>query len=127
MNWVRSIQVLHICFLLGYLATGLWTGCAQVNFEESQKDACKGFGQACIVEPNGSTNYDYTETVSKPKVDILFVDDNSKSMAPEQQKMSERFSTFIQSLAGVDWQIAITTTDIALNGAFLNFSSGQKV
>jgi hypothetical protein len=47
------------------------------------------------------------------KVDILIVMDNSLSMSQEQQKMAERFSGFIQSLEGLDWQLGITTTDMA--------------
>lgn len=45
------------------------------------------------------------------KVDILFVDDNSASMDPEQQALGTKFPAFTASLLGLDWQIGITTTD----------------
>lgn len=45
------------------------------------------------------------------KMDILFVIDNSDSMYNEQQEIARRFNTFINDLGGMDWQIAITTTD----------------
>lgn len=48
---------------------------------------------------------------SAPKVDILFVIDNSASMRDEQLKLGDRLSSFVDSLNNVDWQIGITTTD----------------
>lgn len=48
---------------------------------------------------------------SAPKVDILFVIDNSASMRDEQLKLGERLSSFVENLSDVDWQIGITTTD----------------
>lgn len=46
------------------------------------------------------------------KVDILIVNDNSASMDEEQTKMSMRFSNFVSALKGIDYRIAMTTTDI---------------
>lgn len=45
------------------------------------------------------------------KVDILFVMDNSGSMAYEQRSMANRVRNFIDVIRGLDWQIGITTTD----------------
>ncbi len=45
------------------------------------------------------------------KVDILFVIDNSGSMAYEQQSMAQRVRNFLQIINGLDWQIGVTTTD----------------
>tara|TARA_B110001454_G_scaffold28073_1_gene27466 strand:- start:68143 stop:69675 length:1533 start_codon:yes stop_codon:yes gene_type:complete len=45
------------------------------------------------------------------KVDVLFVIDNSGSMEYEQQSMAQRTSQFLSILQGLDYQIAITTTD----------------
>lgn len=45
------------------------------------------------------------------KVDILFVIDNSGSMAYEQKSMASRINKFLDVVKGLDWQIAITTTD----------------
>jgi len=41
----------------------------------------------------------------------LLIDDNSASMEYEQQSMAKRMSTFMSILSGLDWRIAITTTD----------------
>jgi hypothetical protein len=51
------------------------------------------------------------EITSNNKVDILIIDDNSASMEYEQQSMAKRMSTFMSVLSGLDWRIAITTTD----------------
>lgn len=45
------------------------------------------------------------------KVDILFVIDNSGSMAYEQKSMASRVQNFLSVINGLDWQIAVTTTD----------------
>lgn len=48
---------------------------------------------------------------SYKKVDVLFVIDNSGSMEYEQQSMAQRTSQFLTILQGLDYQIAVTTTD----------------
>lgn len=45
------------------------------------------------------------------KVDVLFVIDNSGSMEYEQQSMAHRTSQLLSILQGLDYQIAVTTTD----------------
>lgn len=45
------------------------------------------------------------------KVDILFVIDNSGSMEYEQKNMASRVRNFLDVIKGLDWQIAVTTTD----------------
>lgn len=45
------------------------------------------------------------------KVDILFVIDNSGSMAYEQKSMASRVRNFLDVIKGLDWQAAVTTTD----------------
>lgn len=60
------------------------------------------------------------------KIDILFVVDNSGSMAYEQRNMASRLSDFISIVSGLDWQIAVTTTDASNNtygdGRLVNLS-----
>ncbi len=57
-------------------------------------------------------------SIPNNKVDILIVMDNSRSMDYEQQEMAQRFSGFIQSLNGLDWQLGLTTTDPANNKGY---------
>jgi hypothetical protein len=53
----------------------------------------------------------FTTDQMNGKVDILFIDDNSASMDPEQQALGSKFPAFTSSLTGLDWQMGITTTD----------------
>ncbi len=55
---------------------------------------------------------------TKPKADILLVIDNSCSMSDKQQALSVNFASFIKyaNTAQVDYQIAVTTTDMVVEG-----------
>ena len=86
--------------------------CAPVSFGVNQSPV-NGFTQFCATSSGGSI-CDYTEDVTGPKVDILFVNDNSASMSFEQKALANRFSGFVQMLDGkhVDYRIAMITTDV---------------
>lgn len=43
-------------------------------------------------------------------IDIIMIIDNSPSMREEQRRMADRFRNFIDTLEGLDWQLAIITT-----------------
>ncbi|WP_413292819.1 hypothetical protein ACLSU7_15520 [Bdellovibrio sp. HCB185ZH] len=45
------------------------------------------------------------------KVDLLIVIDNSGSMEYEQKNMASRVKNLLSVIKGLDWQIAVTTTD----------------
>ncbi len=47
------------------------------------------------------------------KIDVMVVIDNSGSMAYEQANMAQRFGTFLDQLAGYNWQVGIVTTDVS--------------
>ena len=51
------------------------------------------------------------EFATKNKVDILFVVDNSGSMAAEQSQMANHVKDMVSIIHNLDWQVAITTTD----------------
>lgn len=46
------------------------------------------------------------------KVDVLWVVDNSGSMAEEQANLAQRVSSFVSQISGMDWRAAVTTTDL---------------
>jgi hypothetical protein len=54
---------------------------------------------------------DFNVTRDSYNVDILFVIDNSLSMAPYQRNMAQRIDNFISKVEGLNWQIAVTSTD----------------
>jgi hypothetical protein len=51
--------------------------------------------------------------VTTPEVDILWVIDNSGSMAEEQQKLANNFPEFVRFFldSGLDWHIGVVSTD----------------
>ena len=63
------------------------------------------------------------------KVDVLFVIDDSGSMAEEQAKLAANFAPFIETLdaAGADYRIAVTTTDDGGPGCFGTPEGGRFV
>ena len=52
-------------------------------------------------------------TIPSGKVDILFVIDNSSSMAKEHRNLAGQFVSFLHNLKHVDYHIAVITTDIS--------------
>jgi hypothetical protein len=57
------------------------------------------------------TTENFSSQTAAGKVDILFVDDNSASMETEQTKLGNRFTAFTAAIAGLNWQVGVTTTD----------------
>lgn len=73
------------------------------------------YGSDCN-QPKNPVDYSSTFTVpvSTKKVDVLMVVDNSGSMEPEHQKLSQRLENLIDVLNanGVDWQLCYTLTHV---------------
>lgn len=68
------------------------------------------------------------EKVVKPDVDILFVVDNSKSMAKEQADLGKKFPNFLGLISSLEWRIAITSTSLSsLKNAFDPLLDGNLV
>src|SRR5688500_10837964 len=63
--------------------------------------------------PPGLTVDSYNQE-SASKVDVLWVIDNSGSMAEEQENLARNFQSFIElfTRGAVDYRIAVTTTDV---------------
>jgi len=97
----------------------LFSSCSDVEFGEKPTPQCNNSQLTCssAIENGRKINiYDYNYTVPNPKADILFVVDNSLSMAPEQLKLATALNNFATALSGIDWQIGITTTDMTSTG-----------
>ncbi len=56
--------------------------------------------------------------LASPQADVLFVVDNSCSMQEEQRELGNNLSSFLAfaQSEGIDYQIAVTTTDVDSNG-----------
>lgn len=61
--------------------------------------------------PNQKSEF-FIQDKGAGQVDILVINDNSSSMAAEQAKMAQRFSSVMSSLKDLDYHIAMTTTDV---------------
>ncbi len=115
---LRLIQIVSIFSLVG--CSG------DVGFEKIAEDS----------SPQGSGSFkSFTEVFyqdsEEPMLDILVIVDNSPSMRAEQERLGKRMQSFTGQLRDVDWQIAVTNTDISdsihsLKGALLSFNNSNK-
>lgn len=128
---------------VGFLITliVLFQNCSQDNYKIGiTRQGSSSTNQGNNVpdpDPSGPTLHQNSFTVPSHAVDVLVVDDNSGSMTTEQSNMGDRFPQFITSLAGFDWQLGITTTDMEIdnktsndyrqNGRLLPFSDNVYV
>jgi hypothetical protein len=106
----------------GTFSTGLFAtiGNGNKTVTVSQTDAVGNSGSASRTfslssRPTATENF--VADNSESKVDILFVDDNSASMEFEQRALGQKFPSLVTQLAGLDWQIGVTTTDCS-TGAY---------
>jgi hypothetical protein len=109
----RSLKFTTVFLTLGY-----FVACAPVKFDQAPVASCGSDGVACVQSCKGDgciETFSIERTIGQSMVDILIIDDNSGSMSPDQAKLASRFSTFLNSLSGMDYRIAITTTDISSN------------
>lgn len=99
-------------------ATAVWIGgCAPAKWSEangnSGSNSTSGSPDPGARAPSAKTaNEVFTQEANANQVDILIVNDNSASMDEEQTKMANRFTSFVSDLKGIDYRIAMTTTDI---------------
>lgn len=106
-----------------FLKFGTWTGvvtlgvlmaCSPAKFSSTGDNPTGCTSNCGTVSPTG-TNYNYNVTIPNgpTQADVLFVIDNSNSMAPIQQELASRLGNFISGFsAGLDWHIGIITTDM---------------
>ena len=100
--------------LLLFIASIVTMGCSRVGFQSVPKQTCSSSNMsadtACSVQ---GQNLQYSFTFQTGQVDILFVDDNSGSMAHWQAQMAAGFSSLLSQISNLNYQIGITTTDIS--------------
>jgi hypothetical protein len=92
-----------------------FVSCSPVRFNDNPvaKQSCTP-GTPCV-NTDGSYTAAQSFTFNQTnKVDILIVNDNSGSMTQEQQNLANSFNGLTNTLdaSGMDWQIAVTNTDI---------------
>lgn len=109
-------------------------GCNKVDFQGATEKAsilCDSSTNSCPevpVDPGSRLVQEEVTVQNASKIDILFVVDDSGSMAAEQRALGSRLSEFISSLGGLDWNICLTTTDATdYRGRLLRFDDGSYV
>jgi len=111
------------------IAIGMWalvlSACSEISLEPATD---KGTTSATEILADGSIKdtFLFNRNGNSAPVDVLFIDDNSQSMAAKQLKLGNALNSFITSLGTVSWQIGITTTDTSdglygLKGSLLTF------
>lgn len=136
MHWVTKYRR----HLIVATAITIYVGCSDVKFEGVPSTQCVNvedeFGNGSCFDQAGTLNYHFEFKVGR--IDILFVDDNSGSMYTEQSQMATKFESLWKYVAGLDYQMAIVTTDISSSpgnivrgegqdGKFLQFPNGDRI
>ncbi|MEO1228131.1 MAG: vWA domain-containing protein [Myxococcota bacterium] len=107
------MNVVHARSAAAALAGLLAAGCQNYLFEQKCPEAVREARETLVLE-------------QPVPVDILFVIDNSCSMADEQENLVRNFDAFIGVLAGsnLDFRIAVVTTDIG--GTLINLNAQEQ-
>lgn len=100
-------QTVAKTFVLGLMLLGV--ACGKVTFQEVGPDAEDRTKPLLLEEEQFVQDRDATA------IDVLFVVDNSGSMADEHALVASKFSSFSSALSGLNWQMAMTTTDTDSN------------
>jgi hypothetical protein len=121
-----------ICqFSIG-IVFGAVIACSPTKFNPatSADSVCDSDVSSCVVE-QGYVTLTQDFEIGAGKVDILFVNDNSASMSFEQRNMAAKFGGFVEALdqKKIDYQIAITTTDLAAvtQKKLITFGNGKTI
>jgi len=111
----KAYSILILTFAVLILTD--FVSCSPVQFAKEQPPAQNSGPN--IVNPVSCSNglclqhHQDTITSGPAKADILFIVDNGGSVSDVQASIASRFSSFIQGLSGIDYRIAITTTDVS--------------
>lgn len=96
---------------LGLLALALCMGACTQDFSISKTDGA--IGDPNPPEIGTPERTDQVVQVTTPEVDVLWVIDNSCSMAEEQASLADNFTAFMEFFvdSGLDWHIGVVSTD----------------
>jgi hypothetical protein len=97
---LKMIDVMSIAPRMSLLLALIAFGCTKYDFDGRPPEDLKEVNR--VVQAGKPT-----------PADVLFIVDNSGSMADEQENLARNFSAFINAIAGAgDYQLAIVTTDL---------------
>ena len=103
---MRAMQLVGVV-----AATGLVVSCIENTIPTPNVEDQLFFNPA---EPPATHQQDSYEQIQKPEVDILWIVDNSCSMAEEQEELGENFPIFMEFFLGsnLDYHIGVVSTDM---------------
>lgn len=127
---LKGYMIQKVLYIL--IALLVLPSCTETQFTKVAGPSCQGSVEDCE-SIDGLDVFDYEVEIEDEalNVDLLFVVDNSASMAREQANMADRFPTFISSISDLNWRIGMVTTDMSSDtgetkgGNLLPFSSGR--
>jgi hypothetical protein len=95
--------------ILGLILLLPYQNCSDVGFDQTRVDSLED-----QQDHEGYLTKRQTEVINSDnsKIDILFVVDNSGSMVKYQNNMAARISGFMDYVRDLDYQIAVTSTDV---------------
>lgn len=108
--------------------TGTWDEVLAVQYREAGQAYTTGVQLKAVATAAGLQTDQWVQ--GEAAVDILFVIDDSCSMADEQQALAANFQAFIADAAtsNADWHIGVTTTDtFNVQGRLLGTSTNPTV
>lgn len=100
---------------ISILSLAALSACApqDMSFSQSTQASSTSDATDTVIPSRGvSQNFEIKENAN---IDILFVVDNSPSMLEEQANMSAKINGFMNLVSGLNWQVALTTTDPRVN------------
>ncbi|WP_413581890.1 hypothetical protein [Bdellovibrio sp. HCB288] len=100
--------------VISVISSGLLlSACApDVEFMTAQDlSSISGGGGGTVTGPKYQAFSQSVEVKSNADIDILFVVDNSGSMAEEQKNFSSKINGFMNIIKDANWHVALTTTD----------------
>ncbi len=111
MNSCSRLRFHALAAVLGLAAAGLAGGCDKTRLTAYSTHYDLFF-------PEGSLQVDTFSQKAAAMIDILWVVDNSPSMAQEQNNLAANFDSFIQFIdeSDVDYRIGVISTDLDLAG-----------
>lgn len=129
-SWVVNLIIRVICLVLVLI---IFQACQNISLSRLEGTVCSyyknRYGQeACVFKGRSVDLYNYRQTVGQ--VDLLFVVDESNSMAADQRSIGDKFAELLDSgpLSELSFQVGMTSMTLGQEGTLLDFDKhGLKI
>lgn len=113
----RSKFIIFMLSAVFLWVTVSFNACSKAEFSQDEDLNTKNFCEenpedsSCILQGRNKTNI--IDVNEGGQVDVLFVVDNSVTMDFEHRSTAARVGSFLNNVQNLDWQIAVTTTNVS--------------